>query len=46
MGIFDFRNLRASESRRSGIPKLVIGINQVDNLGEWDNEINDWSEVL
>lgn len=40
MGIFDFRNLRASESRRSGIPKLVIGINQVDNLGEWDNEIN------
>lgn len=39
MSIFDF--LRSSEkSMKHGIPKLVIGINQVDNLGDWDKEIN------
>lgn len=37
MGIFD--KLR-SKTKQKGIPKLVIGINQVDNLGEWDNDIN------
>lgn len=38
-----FKNLKKSEKRVSkskGIPKLVIGINQVDNLGDWDNDIN------
>lgn len=38
MGIFD--NLLNGKKKKSGIPKLVIGINQVDNLGEWDNDIN------
>lgn len=38
MGIFD--KLRNSAKKQNGIPKLVIGINQVDNLGEWDKDIN------
>lgn len=38
MGIFDA--LLKKEEKKNGIPKLVIGINQVDNLGEWDNDIN------
>lgn len=38
MGIFD--TLLKSKKKQIGIPKLVIGINQVDNLGEWDNDIN------
>ena len=38
MGIFD--NLLKAKKKKNGIPKLVIGINQVDNLGEWDNDIN------
>ncbi len=38
MSIFD--TLKKSKKGTKGIPKLVIGINQVDNLGEWDNSIN------
>lgn len=38
MGIFD--TLRKPTKKTNGIPKLVIGINQVDNLGEWDKDIN------
>ena len=37
MGIFD--KIKTG-SKKNGIPKLVSGINQVDNLGEWDNDIN------
>lgn len=39
MGIFDALR-KNQEKKQQGIPKLVIGINQVDNLGEWDNDIN------
>ena len=38
MGIFD--TIKKKGAKKNGIPKLVIGINQVDNLGDWDNDIN------
>lgn len=35
-----FKEILVPKKKNNGIPKLVIGINQVDNLGEWDNDIN------
>lgn len=40
MSIFDKILRPKRETKNIGIPKLVIGINQVDNLGEWDKDIN------
>lgn len=39
-----FKQLIKTKKAINGIPKLVIGINQVDNLGEWDNDINQPTE--
>ena len=40
MNIFDKILKPKKATKNIGIPKLVIGINQVDNLGEWDKDIN------
>ena len=32
MGLFNYRKTK--------IPRVVIGINQVDNLGAWDEKLN------
>ena len=41
MGLFSSLKKKAPElGPQTMIPKLVIGINQVDNLGPWDNVIN------
>ena len=40
MNVFEKILKPKAATRNLGIPKLVIGINQVDNLGEWDNAIN------
>lgn len=39
-----FKSILGTKKKNNGIPKLVIGINQVDNLGEWDNDINQPTE--
>lgn len=41
MGLFSSLKKKAPElGPKTMIPKLVIGINQVDNLGPWDDAIN------
>lgn len=40
MGIFSNLKSNITIGGKTMIPKLVICINQVDNLGEWDDDIN------
>lgn len=40
MGIFSDLKSNITIGGKTMIPKLVICINQVDNLGEWDDDIN------
>lgn len=50
MPLFDFSKIKRSQPKQASIPKLVIGINQVDNLADaehpWVDEINQPSVEL